>query len=473
MSLNPGCLVPVRQLASLVAAAVAIGVSAFEVGATEPLRLGGDAAPTAAWCWFQSPRAIIDDSDRNNPLLLVGAVVCTPTASETHGDVGVLWLNVGSGKTGFAPLHRRLESDDHDSPSLWRRPDGRYVASYSKHCGDRLVRWRVSTHPGDPSEWEPERQIDALGDAPFGDATYTNLHFLPAADNAGGLLYNLSRAVNWDPTVLVSSDAGDTWSFGGKLLTCGDDRTRPYLNYASHGSALHFIATEQHPRQGHTSLWHGYVRNNTLHDSAGEPIDPSVLDAEGVDASQLTPVFQSGDSVGGVTLQRAWGASVAVDNDGAPVVVFSARADDDAHDHRFVYARYDGATWRRYPLAHAGGYLYQAEDDYTGLASIDPNDPGVVFVSTDRDPRTAAVTEHYEIYRGETANGGESWDWSAVTSGSEIDNLRPVVPKWNSRQTAVVWMRGRYHTYQHWDTRAAALILDGDGVPIASPTAVR
>ena len=77
-------------------------------------------------------------------------------------------------------------------------------------------------------------------------------------------------------------------------------------------------------------------------------------------------------------------------------------------DMRYRYARWDGTAWRDRPLAYAGTRLYSGEDDYTGLAVLDPTDPSVIYISTNANPTTgAALTStadgkrHWEIFRGE------------------------------------------------------------------------
>src|SRR5438445_9918870 len=57
-------------------------------------------------------------------------------------------------------------------------------------------------------------------------------------------------------------------------------------------------------------------------------------------------------------------------------------------DHRFDYARWDGSAWRGNEIAYAGTRLYAGEDDYTGLAAPDPNNPDVVHISTHDEPVT-------------------------------------------------------------------------------------
>lgn len=59
-------------------------------------------------------------------------------------------------------LHERLEGDDHDSPGLYVRRDGRLVAVYGQHGdglrpGDALQRWRVQRPDGD---WDAEQTLD-------------------------------------------------------------------------------------------------------------------------------------------------------------------------------------------------------------------------------------------------------------------------------------------------------------------------
>jgi hypothetical protein len=41
-----------------------------------------------------------------------------------------------------------------------------------------------------------------------------------------------------------------------------------------------------------------------------------------------------------------------------------------------------------------------------------------------------------------------------------MDNLRPIVPKWDDPRTALVWMRGTYrHNRGEWTTAVVGLIL--------------
>jgi autotransporter-associated beta strand protein len=412
-------------------------------------------APNGAWSWFQDERAIVDASDPDNPRLLVSSVSSAANGDAESGDVDLLWINLSTGQQGEFELSNRLERDDHDSASLYLRPDGRYLAMYSRHISDSLTRWRISTNPHDPTSWGAEQTLTSNA-----GTTYNNVYYLPDDAGGAGRTYDFTRATNFDPVVLVSDDDGSNWSAAGKLLTQGGSGDRPYLRYASDGKKIHFLATEEHPRDFLNSVYHGYVQDGVLYDSKGNTIDANLFDSTGVSPTELTPVFKNGSEFDGTTMNRAWTINLEVDNTGNPVGILSARANDSNGDHRFFYARYNGADWQVNQLAKAGGFLYAAEDDYTGLASIDPENPNVVYMSSDVDPRDESNTSHYELYKGVTSDFGKTWSWSPITENSTIDNLRPVVPNWDGARTAVAWMRGAYTTYTNWNTEIVGLALD-------------
>jgi hypothetical protein len=398
-----------------------------------------------AWSWFEDERAIVDT--------VAGKIVVSSVADGSgtggaarNGDVEVAALDLASNMVTRFTLSDALQADDHNSAALWRRPDGRYLALYAKHGSDNFTRYRIANNPGDITGWSPEQTFNnAAG------TTYSNLHFLPS-DNAGaGRLYNFTRSTNFDPNILTSNDFGSTWSYGGKLLTEGGGGDRPYVRYFSNGQRIHFITTERHPRNFDNSIYHGYVQDGQLFNSHGAVVDANLFNASGVAPANLTKVFSTGTQFGGATMRRAWTIDVAIDEAGLPYGVFQARANDDNADHRFFYARFNGTTWSVHELAKAGGFLYAAEDDYTGLAALDPHDPNRLFISTKIDPRTDLPLPHYEIFEGTTTNGGTSWSWAPITFNSTVDNLRPIVPAWDDDHTALLWMRGRYSTYTNYD----------------------
>lgn len=187
-------------------------------------------------------------------------------------------------------------------------------------------------------------------------------------------------------------------------------------------------------------------------------------------AWNFTRVYQGGPT------NVAWMSDLHLDRAERPVILFTTQRDGaglmmgaGGMDHRFHYARWDGAQWVTHEIAHAGTRLYPGEDDYTGLGAIDPQKPSVVYISTDADPATgrplisrASYRRFHELFRGETPDGGATWQWTAITSNSSTDNLRPLVPIWPDAQgrTSVVWMRGGYRVNRgEWTTAVVATIL--------------
>jgi hypothetical protein len=148
-------------------------------------------------------------------------------------------------------------------------------------------------------------------------------------------------------------------------------------------------------------------------------------------------------------------------------VLFTARVDDSDLDHRFFYGRYTRAGWQLQELAHAGGYLYERENDYTGLGALDPHDPARVYISTRIDPRNQRQLLHYEIFAGKTSDNGATWSWSPITYGSSVDNLRPVMPRGVRGSSTLLWMRGKYYSYTSYHTSIVGLTKIVPTEPIA------
>lgn len=421
----------------------------------------------AGWCWFQDPRVIVDGDT------LIASTVSDdagPGGAARKGNVELAVLNLKTLQSERIILHERLEDDDHNAAALIVLPDGRYLAAYGKHHTDRLMRWRVSSKPGDAIDWQPEQTIDA--EARY---TYQNLFQLEDENNR---IYNFHRGVGFNPNYMISNDRGETFTYGGRLLAWDTDKTnglggggRPYLRYATnHEDTIHFIATEDHPRNFDNSVYHGLIRSNGIYQSDGRRVaDLSNTTRGNASPTDLTLVYQGGPD------HVAWTVDLELDTKGLPVALISVQHGDanvardrkaGGQDLRYVYARFDGERWHDHPLAYAGTRLYAAEADYSGLGAIDPDNPNVVYISTDADPVTgkplissADGKRHYEIFKGETADGGKTWQWTAITANSMFDNIRPSVPSWDGG-TALLWLQGNYRTFIDYDTRLVGLILN-------------
>jgi hypothetical protein len=139
----------------------------------------------------------------------------------------------------------------------------------------------------------------------------------------------------------------------------------------------------------------------------------------------------------------------------------------DGMDLRYHYARWDGTSWQVNEIAHAGTRLYAGEDDYAGLAAIDPQHPDTLFISTNAEPTTGAPLtsaadgrRHWEIFRGDSPDRGRTWAWTAITRNSTSDNLRPIVPIWPAagERRIVLWLRGTYRRYTDYDLDVVGLL---------------
>ncbi|QSB16704.1 BNR-4 repeat-containing protein [Natronosporangium hydrolyticum] len=418
-----------------------------------------------AWCWFQDERALVDAATQT---LVVGSIAVGdgPGGEARSGNVELAVVDLRTGTSTIVVLHERLEADDHNVPALWRRSDGRWLAVYARHKTDDLTRWRIS-EPGDPTRWGPERSFDWSELTGGRGVTYSNLHALD------GRLYCFVRAVNDDPCALVSDDEGATWTYAGKLFT------RPkvgyvngYTRYVSDGARIDLVTTDHHPRDFDNCVYHGYVAGGALYRSDGSVVDETALTGDAPSQEKLTTVLAGSSQWGGEWMTHCWTTDIRRSADGTVAAVLTARAGAapasaeagldswrPVPDLRFFYARMSpSGEWEVHQLAHAGPGLLPHEQDYTGLAAIDPYDLGSLYVSTPVDPRDGSVMPHYEIFHAYTSDGGATWRWRPITEKSDVDNLRPIVAPGDPGRVPLLWFRGAMTASQHY--RCEVVLLD-------------
>ncbi len=387
--------------------------------------------PDGVWCWFQDERALI-----YRDKLTVGSI-------SRKGDVQATTWELQRGLVGVATLRARFQIDDHNVPAFLLRRDGRLMAFYTEHGGPRMYH-RTATRPWDASRWEPEQSFDAGLKTRF---TYANPFQLRSE---GGRILIFYRNRDYNPTWSASSDDGQTWSEGLNHIYY-EKGERPYVKYASNGvDTIHFAFTDGHPdRPFLNNLYHAYYRQGGLYRSDGTFLHKL---ADGpVKTTEATKIYDGTAPTG-----EAWVWDMALDQAGRPVIAYSSHPS--AMDHRYRYARWNGRSWEDRQIAYAGKRLYERQAYYSGGICLDPDNLNVVYLSSnvnlqDGQPNASG---HWEIYRGETRDGGKTWTWQALTRNSTKDNLRPIVPAAHPGKVFVLWYRGTYRAYTNFETEVVA-----------------
>jgi len=415
-----------------------------------------------AWCWYQDERAVIDTAAGK---LILGYVASGSGVggSPRSGDVDAVIYNLQTGERESFTMKQdepvAFYCDDHNTPAFLVRPDGKYLAFYAAHFNDTSSYYRIYEH----GIWGAERKFEWKKERPGGSnfqTTYSNVYHLPA----DGRTYNFVRGNNKSPNSMISYDQGDTWSYGGQLTRSGGvGYNNGYYKYSGNGlDRIDFIFTEYHPRDYNTSIYHGYIMDGKSYKSDGTLVDNNILDTVNITTpNNYTQVFAANTVVHSVTMTHCWNTDVQWYADGTIASVITARANSDASnpDLRFMYCRYNGSNWITSYLCKAGLKLYSSEQDYTGLAAMHPYNPNIIYVSTTYDPRDDVTNLGvHEIFKGVSEDNGTTWTWTPVTLNSVRDNLRPILPKWDENNTALLWWRGTYNSAQNFNAAVVGIL---------------
>ncbi|CAN5307377.1 hypothetical protein BH10PSE11_BH10PSE11_06160 [soil metagenome] len=235
-----------------------------------------------------------------------------------------------------------------------------------------------------------------------------------------------------------------SWSAAQKLLI----GNRPYIRIGQNGTnRVDLICTDGHPGETTTSVWHFYYSAGTFHKSDG-----TALGAPPFDVADLTKVYH-----GSVVTSWVW--DVRHDAQGRPVAVY-ATFPNAPTDHRYCYARWNGAAWVNGEICAAGGTLYPIGDEaqpyYSGGICLDPDDVSVVYCSietgTDGPHRNGGT---FQIWRGATREGGETWDMSQLLKVDD-DCFRPFKPPGSNK---ILFVQGLYTSYTSYETKITSLAV--------------
>ena len=429
-------------------------------------------APDGAWTWFNDERSIVHQGS-----LYSGYVL-------SDGRYGVTRFDLSNGQAHHMIISTSSsqQRDDHNNPSLTVLPDGRILALYAKHLGGSQFYQRTSlvTNPSTLADWGPEitRAVPA-------NNTYNNTYRLSGEADT---LFNFHRCINFNPTLTISNDGGATWGASRQLVGTGSGNTRPYPRYVSNGvDRVDFIYTDGHPRDVDNSVYHLTYRAGAFYKTDGAFVDSLANIPLDHDAGERgSVIYQYSSAAWGpgqgpddyIPNARGWTWDIHYDRDGVPVCVFQAQVGSDGAGWAnsriyYYYARWTGTAWQKRFIAQAGRGIYSAESDYGGGMCLDPEDPRVVYISTNAASPFAlgdvnnvplAANARFEIWRGFTADGGLTFSWTQITQNSAADNLRPIVPQRHGRTECLVWFHGTYTSYTNFSTQ----VLGRLGVPATS-----
>lgn len=403
----------------------------------------------AGWCWFQDPRAVI-----HNSKLVIGGL------SGTNGDVKVSVYDLKNDKDlGTTVLHPRFQKDDHDVPALHVRADGSILAVYARHGNDRIHHYRISD-PDDYLKWgEPMKFVHDYPNS--GTVTYMNLY----TSKDEGKLYNFFRGIDYNPSVISSTDDGLTWGDPHHLISDEvDGRNRPYPRYVQRDKNTVGISfTDAHPRNFGNSIYYADFRGEAFYKADGTKIKD--LKDGPLTPSESDLVFQGGGKKGpnkkGASAARsAWTSSTAVDADAHPHLGYSLHLSNE--DHRYRMAFWNGTKWIDREVAYAGSCLYTNESSYTGLITLDPSDPTRVMISTNVDPTTGKdLGGTHEIYAAQVGpkDNISTIRWNPLTKNSLHRNLRPIIVAGEGYRVAL-WLSGPWRTFVDYESNVVGRILE-------------
>jgi hypothetical protein len=386
-------------------------------------------AEDGAWCWFGDPRAVFHEGEHRRTF--VGFVTST-------GDVTLVHYDHDSKEVASAVVAEHLQEDDHASPAVLARPDGRLIVFYSGHRGRWMI-YRTSTNPEDIAAWGKPHAASGHTSEVSG-YTYPNAALL---EGEKGKRYVFWRGTDFLPMFSVT-ETGMSWSEPVALIR--GDGERPYVKVASDGVAtIHFAFTNNHPGgEPANSIYYASYKDSTFRRADGSIL--GTMEDLPLAFEEVDLVYDAADAGA-----RAWLWDLAFDPSGNPVIAYATFPAEE--DHRYRYARWDGTAWVDTELTPAGSWFPTGgkrhryfEPYYSGGIALDHSDPSVVYLSR-------PVGGVFEIERWTTPDGGRSWSSEAVTSGSSSNNVRPLVPLGRAAGgPGLIWMNGPYTDYKHYST---------------------
>ena len=410
--------------------------SAAATGKPAAARHDFQIASNAVWTWFTDPRAVY-----YNGATYIGSIT-------TAGSIVISKYVHATRTTTSFTLSVNLQADDHNNPAVHILPDGRIAAFYCKHNDASGHRYRVSTNPEDITAWGAETLISAGITLPV---SYANPRRLSQDPSRLWLFYRAGAGASTDNGLHYKTTT-DLSTWGAEVAVwknvTGGTATPYYKSIDDGVKRIHFAATDLHPVEGQSSVYHFYME----------------LDGSNVphwyktDGTEIVSALPHGPSVAtlvsdGSTVRR-WIWDIAIGKDGYPRILGTRYPNNDGTDIRYMHWRWTGSAWAETEICAAGTGLYSPEIYYAGGMCFDSIDCNRIYLSV-------PVNGVREIQEWVSFDNGATWGAVLDITGntaSGILNARPFSPRNHPNDLQVLFWAGTYTSFTSYATNVRGSI---------------
>lgn len=349
---------------------------------------------------------------------------------DKDGNVKILDYNHLAGTHTSFTLHANFEVDMHDWPSILLRNDNRLIVFYCKHGGDSL-RYRISTNPLDISSWGIE-QLKYIGP----HITYPNCVKL-SGENDKIYLFFRGFADSQEWSYITSIDSGQTWSSVNTFFREPVGHQQ-YLNIVSDDdSIIHFFHFSSYT--GNQGAYYFQYKNDSLYRINGTVVC-HINDT--ISRAQMDTIYDRTEPGHGLV----WRGNIVIDSLNNPYASFVSYTNSNHGKHNYVY--WNGSSWVNNVVTNADSSLSNNGGTYwVGTIVIDPQNLNIVYFS-----KYDTLSNHREISKGITNDGGNSWQFIKITSNSNEHNFFPTIIKNHGIHSVIIWAYGWHKTYTNYDT---------------------
>ena len=404
--------------------------SAAASGKSAAVRSDFQLASNAVWTWFSDPRAV-----HYNGATYIGSIT-------TAGSIVISKYVHATRTTTSFTLSVNLQADDHNNPAIHILPDGRIAAFYCKHNDASGHRYRISTNPDDISAWGAETLISSGITLPV---TYANPRRLSQDPSRLWLFYRAGAGGSTDNGLHYKTTT-DLAAWGAQVAVwknVAGGAVTPYYKSIDDGvKRIHFVATDRHPVEGQSSVYHWYME----------------LDGSNIprwyttDGTEIVSALPHGPSVAtlvsdGSTVRR-WIWDIALDAAGNPRILGTRYPNNDGTDIRYMLWRWTGSAWAETEICPDGTGLYSPEIYYAGGLCFDSLDCNRIYLS-------APISGVREIQEWQSLDNGATWAKVRDVTGntaSGVLNARPYSPRNHSNDLALLFWSGTYTTFTDYST---------------------